>query len=140
MGMPLITKDEIVAYLRERAPQNPIVEVSNIYPTDDAQPAYGVYVNVVRTGNREAYQLGIQYCGSIYTETDEFEVLYITFQNDPQSPRMREVIEDMAPNVRLFDGYHEVTFTRSVTIGSRSEIHTYTFNCKRLEFNNTATN
>lgn len=135
MAMPLITKDEIVDYLRMRAPQSPIVEVSNVYPTNDAQPAYGVYVNVVRVTGREPYQLALQYCGSIYTETDEFEVLYITFQNDPQSPQMREVIEDMAGDVRFFDGYFEVTFTRTVDIGSRSEIHTYTFNAKRLNFN-----
>ena len=137
--MPFITKDEIVEYLRERAPQSPIVEVSNIYPTNDAQPAYGVYVNVVRAADREAYQLGVQKCGAIYIITDEFQVLYITFQNDPQAPQMREAIEDMASNVTLFNGYHEVTFSRTVDIGSRSEIHTYTFNAKRLDFNQPST-
>ena len=136
MAVPIITKEKIVDYLRLRAPQNPIVEISGIYPSTDDIVAYGVYIDDVTTMTREPYRLGIQYSGAIYTESDQFNILYVSFQNDPQSIQMQFAIEDMAANVNFFDGYHEVDFTRDIVIGNRSEKHTYTFNIKRIEFNN----
>ena len=136
MAVPIITKEKIVDYLRLRAPQNPIVEVSGIYPSTDDIVAYGVYIDDVTTMSREPYKLGVQYSGAIYTESDQFNILYVSFQNDPQSIQMQFAIEDMAANVNFFDGYHEVDFTRDIVIGNRSEKHTYTFDIKRIEFNN----
>ena len=136
MGQPLVTKDMIIEYLRIRAPQDPIIEVFPDYPNDDNQLKYGVYVRDVSTISREPYQLGVTYGGSIYTEVDSFQIVFISFQEDPQGPKMRIVIEDMAPDVRFFDGYFEVSFVKAIQIGNRSEKYTYTFNMKRIEFNN----
>lgn len=137
MGQPLITKDTLVQYLRDRAPQDPIVEVYPDYPNDDTHIKYGVYVRDVSTMSREPYQIGVTYGGSIYTDTDSFQIVYISFQEDPQGPDMRTIIEDMAGNISLFDGYFDTTYTKTVQIGNRSEKYTYTFNSKRIEFNNT---
>jgi len=139
MAMPYVTQDQIVVYLRERAPQSPVIEVFETYPKDDSITPYGVYVKDVNTETREPYRLGVTYGGSIYTETDTFQVVFVSFQNDPQSYQMREVIENMAANVVFFNGYHEVDFTKDIEIGNRSEKYTYSYSVKRLEFNNPVT-
>jgi len=139
MAMPYVTQDQIVVYLRERAPQSPVIEVFETYPKDDSITPYGVYVKDVNTEVREPYRLGVTYGGSIYTETDTFQVVFVSFQNDPQSYQMREVIENMAANVVFFNGYHEVDFTKDIEIGNRSEKYTYSYSVKRLEFNNPVT-
>ena len=139
MAMPYITQPEIVAYLRERAPQSPVIEVFETYPRDDGIAPYGVYVKDVNTETREPYRLGVTYGGSIYTETDTFQVVFISFQGDPQSYQMREVIENMAANVTFFNGYHEVDFSKDIEIGNRSEKYTYSYSVKRLEFNDAVT-
>jgi len=72
----------------------------------------------------------------MYDAEDQFNILYISFQNDPQSLVIQDAIEDLAGNVNFFDGYTSVEMSREVTIGNRSEIHTYTFDLTRLEFNN----
>lgn len=139
MAMPYVTQDQIVVYLRERAPQSPVIEVFETYPKDDSITPYGVYVKDVNTESREPYRLGVTYGGSIYTETDTFQIVFVSFQNDPQSYQMREVIENMAANVVFFNGYHEVDFTKDIEIGNRSEKYTYSYSVKRLEFNNPVT-
>lgn len=139
MAMPLLTKEQIIVYLEERVPTDPIVEVSGVYPSDDSVTKYGIYVRGVSTDTREPYKLGVTYGGSIYTETDTFQILYISMQNDPQALDTRTVIENMAANVSFFNGYHEVDFVRDVEIGNRSEKYTYSYSCKRLEFNDPAT-
>jgi len=137
MARPLVDKAEIVAYLRAVArTQTPIIEVSANYPSDDATVAYGLYVDDVTTNSRTINQLAIQKCGSMYDAVDQFNILYISFQNDPQSLAIQDAIEDLAANVNFFDGYTSVEFDREVTIGNKSEIHTYTFDLTRLEFNN----
>jgi hypothetical protein len=134
---PLVSKDEIVAYLRLVCNElTPIVEVSALYPSDDATVAYGVYVDDVGYESREVYQLGIQKCGSIYTATDSFNILYVSYQNDPLRDQVEDAIYDLASDSGFFDGYHEVTFTEDSVLGnSKSERVTYTFNLKRLNFN-----
>jgi hypothetical protein len=41
----------------------------------------------------------------------------------------------MSADAAFFNGYYEVTFTQDIVIGNRSERRTYTFNLKRLNFN-----
>ena len=137
MARPLVDKAEIVAYLRAVArTQTPIIEVSPTYPSDDATVAYGLYVDDVTTNSRSVNQLAIQKCGAMYDAVDQFNIMYISYQNDPQSLVIQDAIEDLAANVNFFDGYTSVEFDREVTIGNKSEIHTYTFDLTRLEFNN----
>ena len=137
MARPLVDKGVVVTYLRAVArTQTPIIEVSPTYPSDDATVAYGLYVDDVTTNSRSVNQLAIQKCGAMYDAVDQFNIMYISYQNDPQSLVIQDAIEDLAANVNFFDGYTSVEFDREVTIGDRSEIHTYTFDLTRLEFNN----
>ena len=137
MSRPLVDKAQIVTYLRAVArQQTPIVEVSATYPSEDDNIAYGLYVDDVTNNSRTVNQLAIQNCGSMYDAVDQFNILYISFQNDPQALVIQDAIEDLAGNVNFFDGYTSVEFDRVVTIGNRSEIHTYTFDLTRLDFNN----
>ena len=135
--MPLRTKDEVIAYLRERMPDCPVVEVSGIFPSDDDIVKYGIYVDDVNMNIREPYKLGVTYSGGVYIATDVNAILFVSFQNDPQGQEVQRVIQELAQNTVFWDGYHEVSFTRDVVIGNRSEKHTYTFELRRLDFNNT---
>ena len=133
---PYITKEEIIAYMRLTCNElTPIVEVNGIYPSVDDVVPFGVYVRDCHPVSREVNQGGITNCGQIYTVTDQFEILYISFQDDPQSLVVLGTINDLAANRVFFDGYIDVTYTKTEVIGNRSEKHTYTFSMTRLDFN-----
>lgn len=133
---PLIVKQQIIDYLKVVTDNLiPIIEVSPIYPSADDIVAYGIYVSDVSTRNREVYQLGTQSCGSIYTMTDDFQILFVSYQDDPKWIYIEKRIQDLSANSQFFDGYFEVTFVQDVVIGNKSEKRTYTFTLKRLNFN-----
>jgi hypothetical protein len=133
---PFVTKEALIAYMKEVCDLlTPIVEVNGIFPSSDDVVPFGVYVRDCHPISRETYQLGTQSCGSIYTVTDQFEILYVSFQDDPQSLVVLGHINDLAANSKFFDGYYEVNFSKTEALGNRSEKHTYTFNLKRLDFN-----
>lgn len=133
---PRVTKEEIIAYMKATCDLlSPIVEVNGIYPSADDVVPFGVYVRDCHPVSREVNQNGITNCGQIFTVTDEFEILYVSFQNDPQSPVVLGTINDLAANRLFFDGYIDITFTKTEVLGNRSEKHTYTFNLTRLDFN-----
>ena len=135
-NIPLINKTAIIAYIRQVTNTlTPIVEVSDIYPSADDIVAYGVYVDDVSTISREVNQLGTTPCGSVYTMTDQFSVLVVSYQNDPQWIFVEQQIQDMGSDSDFFQGYYEVTWTQDIVIGNRSEKRTYTFDLKRLNFN-----
>jgi len=135
-NIPLISKTAIIAYIRQVTNTlTPIVEVSDVYPSADDVVAYGIYVDDVSTISREVNQLGTTPCGSIYTMTDQFNVLFVSIQNDPQWVFVETRIQDMGSDSDFFQGYYEVTWTQDVVIGNRSEKRTYTFDLKRLNFN-----
>lgn len=135
-NVPLIVKQNIIDYLKVVTDTLvPIVEVSGVYPSADDIAPYGVYVYDVSTISREVYQLGTQPCGSIYTMTDQFNILFVSIQDDPKWVYVEERIQNMSADSSFFNGYFEVTFTQNVVIGNRSEKRTYVFNLKRLNFN-----
>jgi hypothetical protein len=135
-NVPLIVKQNIIDYLKVVTDELvPIVEVSGIYPAADDIVPYGVYVDDVSTISREVNQLGVTRCGSIYTMTDQFNILFVSIQDDPKWIFIEKRIQDMSADAAFFDGYFEVTFTQNVVIGNRSEKRTYIFNLKRLNFN-----
>ncbi len=135
-NIPLIVKQNIIDYIKVVADTLvPIVEVTGIYPAADDIVPYGIYVDDVSTISREVNQLGVTRCGSIYTMTDQFNVLFVSTQNDPKWIFLEERIQNMAADAAFFNGYYEVTFTQNVVIGNRSEKRTYIFNLKRLNFN-----
>ena len=133
---PLIVKQNIIDYLKVVTNTLvPIVEVTGTFPNVDDIVPYGIYVDDVYTINTEVYQLGTQPCGSIYTMTDQFTILFVSIQDDPKWIFIEERIQNMSADSSFFNGYFEVTFTQDIVIGNRSEKRTYTFNLKRLNFN-----
>jgi hypothetical protein len=135
-NVPLIVKQNIIDYLKVVTNTLvPIVEVTGTFPNVDDIVPYGIYVDDVSTINREVYQLGTQPCGSIYTMTDQFTILFVSIQDDPKWIFIEERIQNMSADSSFFNGYFEVTFTQDIVIGNRSEKRTYTFNLKRLNFN-----
>jgi hypothetical protein len=133
---PLVSKEAIIEYMRTTCNTLiPIVEVSGVYPSTDDVVAYGVYVRDAHPVSRELNQGGVTPCGQIFTVTDQFEILYVSFQDDPQSIFVLGTINDLAANRDFFNGYYEITYSKTEVIGNRSEKHTYTFNLKRLDFN-----
>ena len=135
-NVPLIVKQNIIDYIKVVADTLvPIVEVSGTYPAADDIVPYGIYVDDVSTISREVNQLGITRCGSIYTMTDQFSILFVSIQDDPKWIFIEQRIQDMSADAAFFNGYYEVTFTQDIVIGNRSEKRTYTFNLKRLNFN-----
>ena len=135
-NVPLIVKQNIIDYIKVVADTLvPIVEVSGVYPAADDVVPYGIYVDDVSTVSREVNQNGVTRCGSIYTMNDQFNVLFVSIQDDPKWIFIEERIQGMAADAGFFNGYYEVTFTQNVVIGNRSEKRTYVFNLKRLNFN-----
>jgi len=135
-NVPLLVKQNIIDYLKVVTDNLvPIVEVSGTYPSTDDVVPYGIYVDDVSTVSREVNQLGVQPCGSVYTMTDQFSILFVSIQDDPKWIYVEERIQNMSADSQFFDGYFEVTFTQDIVIGNRSEKRTYTFNIKRLNFN-----
>jgi hypothetical protein len=133
---PLLVKQNIIDYLMVVTETLvPIVEVSGIYPAADDIVPYGIYVSDVSTKSREVNQLGTQPCGSIYTMTDDFQILFVSTQDDPKWIFIEQRIQNMSADSAFFNGYYEVTFTQDVVLGNRSEKRTYNFNLKRLNFN-----
>lgn len=133
---PLLLKETIIDYMRLVCDElTPIVEVNGIYPSTDDIVPFGVYVRDCHPVSRELNQGAITNCGKIYTVTDEFEILYVSYQDDPQSFVVLGAINDLAANTKIFDGYITVTFSKVEELGNRSEKHTYTFNMTRLDFN-----
>lgn len=136
MSMPLITNDQIVDYFRREFKCNePPIQVIDVYPAEDDVVSYGVYIKAIGTSSRVANQLAVQQCGSFYTVTDEFEVLFVSFQNDPQADLVESVVQKLAQDVDFFDGYTQVTYDVVDEIGNRSETRIYTFDLERIEFN-----
>ena len=135
MATPLINKSDIVNSLANTIPvTNPVIEISDEYPNDDAMIRYGIFVSDVSTIDKAPYQIGVQYGGSIYTVTDEFEVLYVSYQDDINVDGVTNAIQNLSGNLTLMNGYHEMDFTQDVVLGQRAEKRTYTFTMKRLEF------
>lgn len=140
MSEPLITKTEIYEYLHAICSRlNPPVDVITTYPSQGDNVGYGVYLNGLNAVNRTPYKLGLQKCGSIYTVTDEFYLMYVSFQNDPNAGTVTAAIQSMIEDSQFWNGYHEVDFTNSVSFGARNKIRTYVISAKRVNFNITAT-
>lgn len=141
MSMPYLTKLEVYDYLHAICSKlNPPVDVITTYPSVGDQVGYGVYINSINAVNRAPYKLGLQKCGSVYTVTDEFYIIFVSFQNDPNAGAVTEAIQTLIEDSNFWDGYHEVDFTNSITFGARNKIRTYVISAKRVNFNITATN
>ena len=131
MGMPTVTSQAITAWLKS---QDLGLEVFDEFPTDMMNVRHGVYVNDPATSDRSPYQLGITTGGWIYTASDAFRIVMVTFQGDIRRDKASEAIQNIVNSNDLLDGYHERDYTMSQEYLNRAEYRTYDFVVKRLEF------
>jgi hypothetical protein len=127
--------------LKRDIPQNVNVPIYDEYPNDSAKVRYGLYVTAPDVVSRTVNQLAVQYCGSIYEEVDEFDVLFVSYQDDPHADVIKSLVSNLVKSKKidgtlLFDDYFNNTYDRTSEYGStRAEIFTWTFRLTRLDFN-----
>lgn len=138
---PFTTKQQILDVLKRDIPKNVNVPIYDEYPSDSSKVRYGLYVSAPDVVSRSVNQLAVQYCGSIYEEVDEFDVLFVSYQDDPFSDIINILVRNLVKSkkldgTQLFDGYFSRTFDQSFEYGpTRAEIYTWAFSLTRLDFN-----
>lgn len=141
LNAPLVTSEDIIAVIRRDVPTSWNIPVYDDFPSEAEAVRYGIYVSDVHTTERNPHQLGIQYCATIYHAYDEFNVTYISYQDDPYNVDVNAIIANLVVALKnngqqLFDGYFQRDFTQVRTYGpTQAERHTWTFRLLRLEFN-----
>ena len=138
---PLTTRQQILEVLRRDIVNVVDVPIYDEFPSDSSKVRYGLYVSAPDTTSRSVNQLAVQYCGYIYEEVDEFDVLFVSFQEDPLAPTVNAIVRNILTSVKdngeqLFDGYFSRTFDQTFEYGpTRAEIYTWIFSLTRLDFN-----
>lgn len=138
---PTVNTQQIIEVLKRDIPKAWNIPIYDDYPSESDVVRYGVYVSDVHTVSRNPHQLGIQYCASIYHAFDEFNITYISFQDDPYNIQINAIIANLVTAIKddgkqLFDGYFERDFDQVRTYGpTQAERHTWTFRLLRMEFN-----
>jgi hypothetical protein len=141
LNEPTVTVNQIIAVLKRDIPKAWNIPIYDDFPSDSEVVRYGVYVSDVHTVSRNPHQLGIQFCGAIYHAVDEFNITYISYQDDPYNTAINAIIANLVTafkndGVQLMDGYFERNFEQVRTFGpTQAEKHTWTFSLTRLEFN-----
>jgi hypothetical protein len=141
LNAPTVTDQQIADVLMRDIPKAWNIPVYLDFPSNSDKVRYGIYVSDVHTVSRNPYQLGIQYCASIYNAVDEFGVTYISYQDDPYNVPVNAIIANLVTAIKddgqqLFDGYFERDFDQDRSYGpTQAEKHTWTFRLLRLEFN-----
>lgn len=139
LNAPLITTENVIEALTLTIPKSYNIPIFGEFPSDNEIVRYGIYVSDVHTVERSVNQLGVQYCGSIYNAVDQFNVTYISYQDDPYGNQVNAIIAnlvtDSVAGVQLMDGYFQRTFTQDLIYGPQAERHVWTFQMTRLEFN-----
>ena len=138
---PLLNDIQISEVLRRDIPSAWNIPIYNDFPSESDKVRYGIYVSDVHTNNRNPHQLGIQYCGSIYHAYDEFNVTYVSYQDDPYNTQVNAIIANLVVALKddgqqLMDGYFQRDFDQVRSYGpTQAEKHTWTFSLLRMEFN-----
>jgi len=138
---PFVTREQILEVLRRDIVNVVDVPIYDEYPSDTSKVRYGLYVAAPDTVNRTVNQLAVQYAGYIYEEVDEFDVLFVSYQQDPLAPTVNAIVRNILTSVKdngeqLFDGYFSRTFDQTFEYGpTRAEIYTWVFSLTRLDFN-----
>lgn len=141
LNAPLVTGEQIANILLRDVPKSWNIPVYTDFPSDSEVVRYGIYVSDVHTVSRNPHQLGIQYCGAIYHAVDEFNITYISYQDDPYNVQVNAIIANLVTAIKddgqqLLDGYFERDFDQVRSYGpTQAEKHTWTFSVTRLEFN-----
>jgi hypothetical protein len=138
---PFVTREQILEVLRRDIVNVVDVPIYDEFPSDSSKVRYGLYVSAPDTVSRSVNQLAVQYCGYIYEEVDEFDILFVSFQEDPLAPTVNAIVRNILTSVKddgtqLFDGYFSRTFDQTFEYGpTRAEIYTWIFSLTRLDFN-----
>ena len=141
LNEPTVTEPQISDVLKRDIPTAWNIPIYSDFPSDSEKVRYGIYVSDVHTVSRNPHQLGIQYCGAIYHAFDEFNVTYISYQDDPYNTAINAIIANLVVAIKddgeqLMSGYFERNFDQVRTYGpTQAEKHTWTFSLTRLEFN-----
>jgi len=141
LNAPTVTETQISDVLRRDIPKAWNIPIYSDFPSDSEVVRYGIYVSDVHTVSRNPHQLAIQYCGAIYHAFDEFNITYISYQDDPYNTAVNAIIANLVTAVKddgqqLFDGYFERDFDQVRSYGpTQAEKHTWTFSLLRMEFN-----
>jgi len=140
MSAPTITQDQIIQALKVSLPNAYNIPLYGEFPSDSDIVRFGIYTSEVFTVNRIPNQLGVTTGGSVYNAIDQFQIVYISFQDDSNIQSVNGIISNLVTHVvpgtsiPLFDGYFERDHSTVMYYGVNSEKFTWTFNLTRLEF------
>ena len=138
---PYINEQQIIDVIKRDIPKQWNIPIFVDFPSNSEKVRYGIYVSDVHTNHRNPHKLAIQYCGTIYHAYDEFNITYISYQDDPYNVQVNAIIANLVTALKddgsqLFDGYFERNFNQVREYGpTQAEKHTWTFELTRLEFN-----
>ena len=141
LNSPTVTQNEIFEVVRRDIPTAWNVPIFEDFPSNSEVVRYGVYISDVHTVERNPNQLGIQFCGAIYNASDEFNITYVSYQDDPYNVAVNSIIGNLVTAIKddgmqLMDGYFQRDFNQVRTFGpTQAEKHTWTFRMLRMEFN-----
>ena len=141
LNEPYVKQSQIVAVTRRDIPTSWNIPIFDDFPSDSEVVRYGIYISDVHLVERNPNQLGIQFCGAIYNASDEFNITYVSYQDDPYNVAVNSIIGNLVTaikddGVQLMDGYFERDFDQVRTYGpTQAEKHTWTFRMLRMEFN-----
>jgi hypothetical protein len=140
LSTPFVSQQEIIDALRVTIPSKWNIPIYDEYPSDVEAVRFGLYVSNVIASERNVYQLGIQYCGSIYNVVDTVTIVYVSFQKDPYENSVNDIISDLptleVDGLQLCEGYFSRTYSHELSYGpTRAAIHTWTFQLTRMNFN-----
>jgi len=139
---PYITGAEVYNMVKYYIPKTWDVPVfSNTdFASDTDIVRYGIYISDIVTTNRVPNQLGVTTGSNIYNATDEFYIAYISFQQDPNIARVRDMINNLvtdnypSTNIPFMNGYFDRSYAEVLNYGTQRQRYTWAFKLTRLEF------
>ena len=137
---PYITQKEVTKMLQFYIPKSWNVPIFTEFASDTDIVRYGLYVSNIVTVNRVPNQLGVTTGSSIYNATDTFYIAYISFQQDPNVNRVRDMVNNLVTenypgtDVPFLNGYFQRDYAEDLNYGTQRERYTWTFELTRLEF------
>ena len=139
---PYITSDEVFKMLRFYIPKSWDVPVfSNTdFASDTDIVRYGIYISDIVTTSRTPNQLGLTTGSNIYNAVDEFYISYVSFQQDPNIGRVRDMVNNLVTDnypgtkVPFMNGYFQRNYAEILNYGTQRQKYSWTFSLTRLEF------
>lgn len=139
---PYITSNEVYKMLRYYIPKSWDVPVfSNTdFASDTDIVRYGIYVSDIVTTSRTPNQLGLTTGSNIYNAVDEFYIAYVSFQQDPNLGRVRDMVNNLVTDnypgtdTPFMNGYFQRNYAEVLNYGTQREKYSWTFSLTRLEF------